>query len=388
MRKNEYVLYSKQEFMEIYREISSDKGLLTALVDMQTKAGINERKAYETANELIGEVARFECTKELVQEETTAVLDDFLKCARNLQGYDRKVILHQMAFGLELYSDPAMLDKIKEGATPDELFRAYYAAHGEDPALTEEVLEKNIRRKMEQFRLSPGALRTIAGKLGKSREVLATAAALGEHHLRFRCVAAMDLYLRTADTISVADAVSLSCTHADVEAAADAVARGEMAAETAAKIIAAVCLTALILGGLTILSTHFIPGAVSTIMGNPSWSLLNSELGYAVLPNGLTFMELGVGKGAVVLEEILAKMGTSLFFTGLGMAFFSDRIAAVLGRICAKSNFLHRDYTPAVADGLNTLADRAEAGQISASAREEQTARDETALENPQTVVF
>ena len=56
MRKNEYVLYSKQEFMEIYREISSDKGLLTALVDMQTKAGINERKAYETANELIGEV--------------------------------------------------------------------------------------------------------------------------------------------------------------------------------------------------------------------------------------------------------------------------------------------------------------------------------------------
>ena len=34
MRKNEYVLYSKQEFMEIYREISSDKGLLTALVDM------------------------------------------------------------------------------------------------------------------------------------------------------------------------------------------------------------------------------------------------------------------------------------------------------------------------------------------------------------------
>ena len=97
MRKNEYVLYSKQEFMEIYREISSDKGLLTALVDMQTKAGINERKAYETANELIGEVARFECTKELVQEETTAVLDDFLKCARNLQGYDRKVILHQMA---------------------------------------------------------------------------------------------------------------------------------------------------------------------------------------------------------------------------------------------------------------------------------------------------
>lgn len=388
MRKNEYVLYSKQEFMEIYREISSDKGLLTALVDMQTKAGINERKAYETANELIGEVARFECTKELVQEETTAVLDDFLKCARNLQGYDRKVILHQMAFGLELYSDPAMLDKIKEGSTPDELFRAYYAAHGEDPALTEEVLEKNIRRKMEQFRLSPGALRTIAWKLGQSQEVLATAAALGEHHLRFQCVAAMDLYLRTADTISVADAVILSSTHADVEAAADAVARGQMAAETASKIIIAVCLTALILGGMVILSTHFIPGAVGTIIGNSSWGLLNSELGYAALSDGLTFMELGVGAGAAVLKESLVSTGMNLLFTGLGVGIFSDRIAAVLGNICAKSNFLHRDYSPAVADSLNTLADRAEAGQTSASDREDQTAHAETALENPQTVVF
>ena len=372
MRKNEYVLYSKQEFMEIYREISSDKGLLTALVDMQTKAGINERKAYETANELIGEVARFECTKELVQEETTAVLDDFLKCARNLQGYDRKVILHQMAFGLELYSDPAMLDKIKEGSTPDELFRAYYAAHGEDPALTEEVLEKNIRRKMEQFRLSPGALRTIAWKLGQSQEVLATAAALGEHHLRFQCVAAMDLYLRTADTISVADAV----------------ARGQMAAETASKIIITVCLTALILGGMVILSTHFIPGAVGTIIGNSSWGLLNSELGYAALSDGLTFMELGVGAGAAVLKESLVSTGMNLLFTGLGVGIFSDRIAAALGNICAKSNFLHRDYSPAVADGLNTLADRAEAGQTSASDREDQTAHAETALENPQTVVF
>lgn len=389
MSKNEYVLYSKQEFMEIYREISSDQGLLTVLVEMQTKTGVNELKAYETASILLSEVARFECTKEMVQEETTAVIDDFLQGARNLQDYDRKIVLHQMDFGLGLYSDPAMLERIKEGATADGLFQAYYAAHGEDPTLTEAVLEARIRQKMERFRLSPGALRILAGKLGKSREVLATAAALGEHHLRFRCVAAMDLYLRTPDTVSVADAVTLASTHAEVEAVADAVARGQLAADTAAKIIAVVCLTAVVLGGLSLLSVHLIPGALGAAMGSSSWGLLNSAFGYAVLPNGLTLMELGAGTGAAVLQQSLVNTGLGLFFSGLGVALFSDRLAAILGKFCAKSNFLHRDHSPAVADGLNTLADHAEQ-QASAPSRDthEEAARAETAVEHPQNVVF
>lgn len=388
MAKNEYVLYSKQEFTEIYREISSDQGLLTVLVEMQTKTGVHEMKAYETARTLLGEVARFECTKGMVQDDITAVIDDFLQGARNLQGYDRKIVLHQMDFGLGLYSDPALLEQLKEGATADELFQAYYAAHGEDPALTKAVLETRIRRKMEQFRLFPGALRSIAGKLGRSREALATAAALGEHHLRFRCVAAMDLYLRTPDTISVADAVTLAATHGEVEAVADAVARGQMAADTAAKIIAVVCLTALVLGGLSLLSVHLIPGALGTVMGNSSWGLLNSAFGYAALPNGLTLMEVGAGAGAVILRQSLVSTGLGLFFTSLGVSLFSDRIVAWLGRFCAKSNFLHRDYTTTVADGLNNLADHME--QRSAAARQahvEATAA-ETVAEHPQTVVF
>lgn len=157
---------------------------------MQTQTGVNELKAYETANVLLGEVARFECTRGMVQEEITAVIDDFLQGARNLQDYDRKLVLHQMDFSLGLYADPAMLERIKRGATLDKLFRDYYAAYGEDQALNKTVLEDRVRRKMEQFCLSPDALRTIADKLGKSQAVLATAAALGEHQLRFRCVAA------------------------------------------------------------------------------------------------------------------------------------------------------------------------------------------------------
>lgn len=32
MHKNEYILYSKQEFMELYRELRSDQGLLAVMV--------------------------------------------------------------------------------------------------------------------------------------------------------------------------------------------------------------------------------------------------------------------------------------------------------------------------------------------------------------------
>ena len=119
MEKKTYALYSKDEFMRIYEDVTSDKKLLAVLVEMQTRLGIHEQKAWENASQLVGEVVQFEATKDRMLEEPEEVIDGFLRTSQSLKGYDRKVVLHQLDFGLGLYSDQALLDQLKEGVSPD-----------------------------------------------------------------------------------------------------------------------------------------------------------------------------------------------------------------------------------------------------------------------------
>lgn len=389
MQSKEYTAYSKEEFLKIYRDATCDKGLLTVLVEMQTQTGVNEQKAYEVANALIGQVARFECTKDRMLEEPEAVINDFFKTARKLQGYDRKVVLHQIDFGLGLYLDSALLEQMKEGATADTLFRTYYSAYGEDPALTEAVLEDRIRKKMAGFALSPEVLRAMAKKLEKSDHVMLTCAALGEDNLRIKCIAAMEQYLSSQGTMTIAGAANAACIRVEAEGVTDAVSRGRLAAETAGKILLAVSLTAFVVGMLSIFSVHLIPGAVETIMANSGWSVLNSAFGFAALSDGITLMELGVGTGAVVLKKQLIDMGALLLFGSMGGTMLSDRIAAWIGRIAAKRQYFNRSSAE-VMEGLNIMANTARTREPVSYWHEEKTnaVLDQALAENTQMTTF
>lgn len=391
MKKNEYTMYSKNTFTKIYNQMSSEKDLLATMVEMQTKRGINEQKAYENACEMMGEVSKFECTKSMLMEDPDAVIDDFLLTARNLQGYDRKLLLHEISFGLSLYQSPELMEKIKEGATTDELFRSYYEAHGEDPEITCEVLENDIRKRMTQFRVSPGVLRTMAKKLEKSKDVLFTSEALGKDNLRLKCVLAMELYLRDQDNVTIADAVNIACTDMEVEAVADAVSRGQMAAQTAGKIFAVLCLTAIVFGALTMLSTGVVTSALGSVLGNPTWSALNSTFGFASLTNGMTFMEMGVGSGAVLLKEKMMQTGFSLLFGGIGFGFVFEHLANLFGRLTAKLDFLYADHNQSVSDGLDSIANYIEAEEYqpdSAEACSVEEVGEEAVLEASEGIVF
>ncbi len=361
MRKKEYTMYTKAQFMQIYRDMASDKSLLTALVEMQTRNSTSEQKAFEVASALIGEVAKFEYTKDMMMDAPMDVIDDFLRSAKNLHGYDRKVLLHELNFGLGLYQDPELLEQMKEGATADQLFRAYYATYGEEPALTEEVLETSIRQKLAQFRVSPTVMRTMAKKLEKSKNIMFTSAELGKESQRFKCIVAMDQYLHNENVTTMADAVNIACTHMEVEAVADAVSRGQLATRTAFRIILALGLTALVLGGLATLSIHLAPSAVNAIVGDSTWRVLNSAFGFATTPDGLTFLELGAGTGAVVLKKNLKTMGLRLITGGVGVASLSNYAAKLVGKLIAKGRFLYGRDSTAVVNGFNRLADSAEA---------------------------
>ena len=78
---------TKQNFQSFYSNLSKDTSLMRTLVAMQT--GVTERKAYETAEAIIRDVAAAEGTLASLQEDTLAVVDSFLSESPMLQGDSR-----------------------------------------------------------------------------------------------------------------------------------------------------------------------------------------------------------------------------------------------------------------------------------------------------------
>ena len=387
MEKKTYALYSKDEFMRIYEDVTSDKKLLAVLVEMQTRLGIHEQKAWENASQLVGEVVQFEAAKDRMLEEPEEVIDGFLRTSQSLKGYDRKVVLHQLDFGLGLYTDQALLDQLKEGVSPDELFRRYYAAHGEDPELTEEVLEDRIRQRMAGFHLSPKVLKKMIRKLEKTDNVMLTAAALGEDNLRIKCIAAMDLHLRSGQEIALSDAAMIACSHAEVEAVADAVSRGQMASETAFRILTAVCLTALVLSLFSMIGASLVPGVVETVIGDSAWSALNGAYGFASLSSGQTLMEAGVRAGGMVLKERALNMGLALAAGGLFSSLLLNPLSDWIGKLTAGKNFLYGGGS-FVADGLERIAQFLGLSRKDDERQQEDADIQQEILEDPQVITF
>lgn len=325
--KNEYRLFDKTDFGKIYNKMTENSGLIAALVQMQTDMGINERKAYETADDLSHRVAVFVGCESLLREDTEEVLDDFLAYSEKLQGYDRKLLLHQLSFGLHLYQDADLIERLKEGSTIDELFREYYAVYGEDPAYSEDFLATQIRREASAFCISPKVMKAIAKKLEKSDNLVAASAALSEEGNRFKCIVAMNLYLNNQDTMSIDDAVSTACTDIEVEAVADAVARGQMTADTAHKILTALCIT-------TVLA------ALITLTG-----------------------------GLFAHDMKLLELSRNLFL-GIGVvAIVENAIAGVVGKLGSRYHFYYSKGTHSAADDLEYLAN--EFSQMYAAKNEE-----------------
>lgn len=362
MKKTEYTMFNDERFLEIYKSLNEDKSLVKVLVEMQTQTGISEKEAHKTANTVMAEVTKFEYTKDLLTEDANAVVEDFLRGATKLQGYDRKLILHEMDFGFDLYHNPELMKELKNGATIDTLFRTYYAKHGEDPALTEAVLEQNIREKLSRFHVGSEALRQMMKSLEKSNNVVYTAAALGEDGLRFKSIVAMDQYLHNRDVETVEAAVQIACTHVEVKAVADAVNHGQMTAETAKKILRAVCLTALIVGAVAVLGQYMLPVALKVLLADARWSALNTAFGVVTTASeGLTLMELGVGTGIVALQKKLELVGTRLLLGGLGIHGLTNDIGDLIGRVSAKRFFFRQEVQTGASHGLEMVAELTEA---------------------------
>lgn len=302
---------NRAEFDRLYCNFSKDEGLMAVMSQMQAGYEISERKAYENADAVIRMVAEYENLSSLLSDNAMDVLDDFLEKARLKDADNWKFTLHRMRFGLMLYQEPELLDRLKEGDSEAALFEEYLR-YTENVFMAEPWLEEDIRDRVRNYHLSPKVMRVITRQMEKDDSIMATSAALGEGGQRFKCIAAMDLYLRNKDTMSMAEAVSVACTSVEFQAVAYAVGYGQIVEERARKLLDIAALT-------------------------------------------FTFFYLGT--------LIFAPTISSFMLAGLAIAFISDYAASLAGRIVANVSYIKESRA---ANALEGMASRLEAEEESA----------------------
>lgn len=333
-------LFNKGEFADLYRNIREDEGMMAVMNQMQKPYGVSERKAYENADAVIRLVAAHKNLSNMLSEDALEVLDTFLKDSEKMSGYDRKVLLHQLYFGLRVCQDEALIEQVKEGTGEGALFREYYTRCGEDPSVTAEMLEDEIRKLMGNYRVSPEAMRVIVRQMEKSQDLRATASALGRAGMRFKCIAALDLYLRNQDTMTMDQAVNIACTNVQLQAAADGVSRGLITEERARKIIFAV--------------------AVASILCSIALAMYAPQLiNLAVYADAIGEYE---AVNALLAKHAAVTTAKEWFFIGgVTIPLISDKVAEWIGRIAGGRSYIRHAEAVNTAEAMESMIDRMEA---------------------------
>ena len=382
--KTEFTMFNKESFAALYRELREDEGLMTTLAHMQVERGIPERKAFENANDMIRLVAERENLEDMLSEDAKATLDKFLHESNKMGSYDRKVLLHQLYFGLKLYQDPELVDQLQEGVSMEKLFHDYYTRWGEDPSITEEMLEEQVNALIANHHISPQAMRVIARRLKRNANTLATSAVLGEQGQRFKCVAAMELYLRNQDTLTMEEAVNAACTSVQTEAVADAVSSGQIADDRAMKILltifAASLLASIILPFIIPMAANAMDSLAQDSATEVVRNIFSSDA-YIIATEGVrhetndaivqaAFHSAPRAQSVVDRVRQMYRISDGLFFGSLAIGAVSEKAAELVGRMVAKHKFVRSDKEFLVAEAMNAMADRAEAAQEAAERAE------------------
>lgn len=222
-------------------DTQENRELLDTLTRMQTAAGIPQEEATAMAGLCIAAVTSCESVRQELSGDAQAVVADLLADAEKCGDYD--LLLHKLYFGMAIYPDYAATES---ALSADELFWRYYNENkGEKTA---EELKDAICDALGNYSLSPEVLQAMVKKMESSGDYLATAVALGEGGISFKCIAAMELYLKNRDTMTVHEAANIACAGVEIQAAADAVSKGMITRATAKKILIVAGITLAVVG--------------------------------------------------------------------------------------------------------------------------------------------
>ena len=274
--KSKCRIFDNTFHQEIYQgmvDAQEHRELTGILVRMQTEAGISRDEAIENAKLCISAVISCESIRMEITDNAPEILDSLLE---DVAGSDqRDLILHKMYFGLTVHRDPAALEMLEKGMSEEELFWRYYSENKD--GMTAEELEQGIRSAMSGYDLSPEVLEALGKKLEASGDYLATSAALGSGGISFKSIAAMELYLKNRDSMSIHEAANIACASVEAQAAADAVGKGMLTRSAAKKILIIAGITLVVVG---IAIAAFYSGNVSAL--GKAAAVLQDQ--YMVLP--------------------------------------------------------------------------------------------------------
>jgi len=354
-------LMDQEAAVQLYNTLCERKDLMTVLANMQMEKGIPAEKADENAKALVRMVSDREILFDQVSENRNAALEGVLNKFAKKKPEKRKEMLHRLYFGLSLHQDPELNRRVQDGASIEWLFQSYYAQYGNDPKMTAEALEQKIRALVADFHLSPQTLRAYAG-MAKRGDALAAGAALGEEGKQFKCVAAMDLYLRNQDTMTMEEAVNTACTNAEILAAADACSCGMLTEDQVNALLAVASLVCCFL-----CFSSF--GDVLTLQGRIAEIDTMDMSEYAI--EKLT--ELNDQKLQSIWACLAAVAGA------IGLDVLSPKISQWCGKLATKQRFTRSLEESEAAQVLNTLADHAERQKEAALPREDHDRQKEEA---------
>ena len=354
-------LFTKKDFIALYRKLHSDDGMMAVLRRMQEPCGISDYKAKENADMLIQLVAAHENAVNMLSDDALDVLDAFLNDPSTKSCCDRKTLLQQLHFGLKFYEDEELIKKMAQGTSESDLFREYYARRDEDPTFTEAKLEEEIRGMMGNYRISPTAMRKIVRQMEKSQDLRATAAELGEEGMRFKAVAAMDLYLRNQGTMTMEEAVHIACTNVELQAVADGVSQGLITEERARKILAVLCLLCII----TVIVLTFQVTELTSLIDYTRANIM-SHADHHFL------------KSLRTEREINLLLRREFILGGCTLSVVGNKVAEWMGQFAAKRTFVRTAEEATTAVAMEAMCNRMESSTkepviVQASVWEEQT---------------
>ena len=334
----------KTRFLKIFQQMTSMERAhspLDALVKMQTEQGIDENTAKSNALRCMAAVAGREAVYEEISEDAMASMDRFFEKLAGKDEAERLQALHRIYFGLTIHSKP---DSAGFAGDVELMFQHYLAQEtgSENPPSAAEM-EDRIRQALQQYHISPAAMKMLAHKLKKTDGCMATAMALGENGRNLKCLMTMDLWLNNQGTMSMEEAANVACTNADYQAVADAVNKGYIARDVAMKILKVVAITALVVG-------------VFSMLGGLG-SLLDAEFAlHRVLtaPDTLMTTEMAADFLTWGIDDIA--YGFRACFFGGAAAALSKHAASLIGSVSAWiAGLFHRAEEAAPA--VDTLVD-------------------------------
>ncbi|MBQ8028995.1 MAG: hypothetical protein IJ262_06280 [Clostridia bacterium] len=228
-------LFSSETYKKFYNSVTSDEDLFETLKAMPAEYEMEVEDAEALAKEFMDTTASYEYIRDCALDENAmAAIEDCVGTLSRNTPFTKTEILHRMNCGLGLTADREKLESLNESSLK-EIFENYVKTESKKDT-SEEELMKSIFEKLSHSPLSSNHLRDYAKRLNETGDPLYSSVALGKNGYKFRCVAAMDLYLKS-ENLSVEEAVCRAATQVDIQAVASAVRHGEVCQKYADRLV-------------------------------------------------------------------------------------------------------------------------------------------------------